>query len=135
MKSEEKNEEDFRGCSTEKDEEDCIFFFLPAARWGGGGGVRVFSCLSIRCRVGRGGVGTRGFFITRPETRLASHGLRKTKTMTAQSNVKNQKSRGGSVRIHGYFPTPSLLCDLINPLKSNLGRSPKLKESIEDSFR
>jgi len=27
------------------------------------------------------------------------------------------------------------LCDLINPLKSNLGRSPKLNESIEDPFR
>jgi hypothetical protein len=27
------------------------------------------------------------------------------------------------------------LCDLINPLKSSLGRNPKLKESIEDPFR
>jgi hypothetical protein len=27
------------------------------------------------------------------------------------------------------------LCDLINPLKSSLGKSPKLKESIEDHFR
>jgi hypothetical protein len=27
------------------------------------------------------------------------------------------------------------LCDLINLLKSSLGRSPKLKESIEDLFR
>jgi hypothetical protein len=28
-----------------------------------------------------------------------------------------------------------LLCDLINPLKSSLGRSSKVKESIEDPFR
>jgi hypothetical protein len=31
-------------------------------------------------------------------------------------------------------PLEFYLCDLINPLKSSLGRSPNLKESIEDPF-